>query len=239
MLGALEVKTISRLAAKHGRQWKPLHTAVMGCLLAHRNRRSGYCWPRRKDIAGYCNISERTVNRIVAQLAGWGVIERQQPRAVTTRAYGPAQYAFLFELPQSVDNPCENPNEPWAKNAQSRGPKMPRAVGQSCDPRNKERRERSEGKDLKGKGALPSQQFSRFSQTDFDERDLRKMAKAYEQLLRRNSEGWCRGSGMTVRQMFEYACECAGVTIARGLELEELRKKWPDRVPDWAKEGTG
>ena len=137
MLGALEVKAISRLAAKHGRQWKPLHTAVMGCLLAHRNRRSGYCWPRRKDIAGYCNISERTVNRIVAQLAGWGVIERQQPRAVTTRAYGPAQYAFLFELPQSelpqpglpqpVEKPCANPensSEPWDKNAQSRGTKL-------------------------------------------------------------------------------------------------------------------
>ena len=162
MLGALEVKAITRLARKYGADWKPLHTAVLGCLLAHRNRRTGHCWPRRKDIAAYSNISERTVNRIMAQLTAWGAIERAAAEDCCRSHVRPAQYTFLFELPQSVEKPCEleeksceNQPEPWAKNEGSRGPKMAGAVGQRSVPRNKEVRERTEGKDLKGKGRPP------------------------------------------------------------------------------------
>ena len=44
---------------------------------------------------------------------------------------------------------------------------------------------------------------------------------------------------MSARQMFATVCEMAGITIARGLELEELHNKWPEKVPDWLKEPTG
>jgi hypothetical protein len=86
---------------------------------------------------------------------------------------------------------------------------------------------------------VPARAISSFSQADFDARDLRKMAEAYAQLSKRNGEGACLGASMSTRQMFEYACEIAGVSITRGLELEERRKKWPEETPSWAKEGTG
>lgn len=254
MLGALEVKAITRLAARHGRDWKPIHTAVMGCLLAHRNRRSGHCWPRRKDIAAHCNVSQRTIDRAMARLTAWGAIERQQPKAVSSGTFRPSQCTFLFELPlselpQSVEKPCgleekncENPPKPCAKNEGSRAPKTGVAVRHPGVARNKEVRERSEGKDLKGKGAEPPARelsnypISQYSKRDFDERDLRKMAEAWKYLGKRNAEGTSRGYGMTARQMFEVVCELAGITIERGLELEVLRKKWPDDIPDWLKE---
>jgi hypothetical protein len=75
-----------------------------------------------------------------------------------------------------------------------------------------------------------------YSQSDFDARDIRRMAEAYAQLSKRNAEGATLGSSMSARQMFEYACEVAGISISRGLELEEQRRKWPERVPDWAKQ---
>src|SRR6202034_3067995 len=106
MLGALEVKAIARLAREHRDEWKPLHTAVMGCLLAHRNRRSGRCFPERRLIAAHCNVSESTIDRAIAQLVTWRAIERQQPRAVSSQQFRESQYSFLFELPQTVENSC-------------------------------------------------------------------------------------------------------------------------------------
>jgi hypothetical protein len=82
----------------------------------------------------------------------------------------------------------------------------------------------------------PASGRANYSQADFDARDQRRMAEAYAQLNKRNAEGACWGSGMSTRQMFEYACGVAGISIARGLELEEGRRKWPEQVPDWAKE---
>ena len=69
--------------------------------------------------------------------------------------------------------------------------------------------------------------------------DVRKMAKAWEQLCKRNAEGKSGAADMSNRRMFEYVCEVAGVSIERGLELEARRKKWPEKVPDWLREETG
>jgi hypothetical protein len=75
-----------------------------------------------------------------------------------------------------------------------------------------------------------------YSPADFDARDVRKMALAWDWLCEPNGEGATRGLGMTQRQMFAQVCERAGISIERGLELEERRKKWPKNVPDWLKE---
>jgi hypothetical protein len=82
----------------------------------------------------------------------------------------------------------------------------------------------------------PASSGRNYSQADFDARDQRRIAEAYAQLNKRNAEGARWGAGMSARQMFEYACAVAGVSIARGLELEGQRRKWPEQVPDWAKE---
>jgi len=150
MLGALEVKVIARLAAQHGSAWKPLHTAVMSCLLAHRNRRTGNCWPERKAIASYCGRSVRTVDRAVDQLVAWGAIKRQQPRAVSSQRFREAQYVFLFELPSATS---------------SRATKSAGAVRQNqpepCDKIGGGNKEEGKGleqaKDPKGKNTAPDE----------------------------------------------------------------------------------
>jgi hypothetical protein len=77
---------------------------------------------------------------------------------------------------------------------------------------------------------------SGYSQADFDARDLRRMAKAWDWLCEKNAEGAARGCGLTARQMFEQVCDRAGISIERGLELEERRRKWPKNVPEWLRE---
>jgi hypothetical protein len=67
--------------------------------------------------------------------------------------------------------------------------------------------------------------------------DLRKMSAAYDQWDRANQASIGSGSGYwTPRKVFEWVCARAGITIERGLELEKLQKKWPEEVPDWARE---
>jgi hypothetical protein len=294
MLGALEVKAISRLVREHRAEWKPLHTAVMNCLLAHRNRRSGSCFPERKLMAAHANVSERTVDRALAQLVAWGAIEREQPRAVSGQQFRQVQYSFLFELPQAADIVCESEEKSCAKQpgrATKSGGAVRQNRGEPCDKI--DGAIRKEGKDLmQGKGGsntTPPRNFSQdsrqgcdvklnkaeqrklhnlevnarvkqkfrerwakgpgyqtsattdkpgASQKDFDERDLRKMAQAWNTVLHRNPEGKTRVSGMTQRQVFEAVCELAGVTVTRGIELDELRKKWPENVPDWLMEAS-
>lgn len=77
---------------------------------------------------------------------------------------------------------------------------------------------------------------SGYTQADFDARDLRKMAKAWDWLCVTNGEGVPRGHGLSPRQMFEQVCNRAGVTIERGLDLDERCKKWPEKVPEWLRE---
>jgi hypothetical protein len=125
------VKRLTRLATERGREWKGIHTSVLSCLLAHRNRTTGHCWPARGVIAGYCRVSERTVDRVIAKLVEWGAIEKQQPRLAADGQFRPLQYAFLFELPDAKrGSPCD-------KNGRRRATKTAGAVRQKPG-RNKE-----------------------------------------------------------------------------------------------------
>ena len=145
MLGALEVKRVTRWAAQRGAEWKMIHTAVISCLLAHCNRQTGHCWPARKAIAAYCHVSERTVDRAIVKLIEWGAIKKQQPRGVSTGHFGSRQYVFLFELPAA---------KPGDKKGGHRETKRGVTVRQNGG-RNKE-----EGKDLKqGKVLEQAQPF--------------------------------------------------------------------------------
>jgi hypothetical protein len=67
-----------------------------------------------------------------------------------------------------------------------------------------------------------------YRQEDFDERDLRKLGDAYKEINRRleASVGSAENSP-TGKQIFEWACEIAGISVKRGLELEKLRREWP------------
>jgi hypothetical protein len=167
MLGALEVKRLARVAALHGVEWKTVHTAVMDCLFAHHNRRSGHCWPERKVIAAHSHVSERTVDRVISQLVKWGVIKKQRPRSLSTGEFGLRQYAFLFELPcdtQVSHGPC-------AKKGGHHAPKKGVTMRQSSDSCNKE-----EGKVLEqGK---EQQQATNSGEQSFDGQ-VREIAALY------------------------------------------------------------
>lgn len=73
-----------------------------------------------------------------------------------------------------------------------------------------------------------------YQQADFDARDLRLMKKAADEFhARYDSTGARVGVSMPEwvydpKQVFEWICQQAGITVARGLELEALRKKWPE-----------
>lgn len=62
-----------------------------------------------------------------------------------------------------------------------------------------------------------------YTQSDFDQRDLRKMAEAQREGDKR-PESVGRKSD---KEYFEWICMKAGITVERGLELEKLRTQWP------------
>jgi hypothetical protein len=166
VLGHLEVKAISRLAAQRGPEWKPIHTAVMGCLLAHRNRRTGSCFPERRLLAAHCNVKERTIDRVLAQLTEWGAIERHQLRTVSSQKFREAQYTFLFELPSIGENPSESGDKNCA-NKPSRATNSGGAVRQKqaepCDKNGGLIRKKGKiwkGK-IEGKDLTPHQNIAR------------------------------------------------------------------------------
>jgi len=70
-----------------------------------------------------------------------------------------------------------------------------------------------------------------YTQADFDSRDLRKMKGAQDKFDRKCQPGvhlpeWMRDE----KKVFEWVCWEAGITVARGLELEVIQKKWPESV---------
>jgi len=70
-----------------------------------------------------------------------------------------------------------------------------------------------------------------YSQRDFDARDRRKLADAFNKidLLLKASRG--SGNSPSEKQIFEWACREAGISVERGLEVEERGKKWPQSQP--------
>jgi hypothetical protein len=239
MFGALEVKIISRLAGQHS-EWKPLHSAVLGCLLAHRNRQ-GQSWPEQKTIAAFCAVSIRTIGRVLTELSDWGAIQQRQLRALSSQQLGPAQYVFLFTLPQSVEEKMA-PSD-----------KSTRAVGQiQAEPSDKiEGAIRKKHQDLKPERAEagtspppfvnPSNRWptkaerrrdanlavnarvkekfrERFAQQDFDERDWRKLQEVIDR-MRQASIGSADETDRVA--FFKLACERSGISTRRGNELYE------------------
>jgi hypothetical protein len=82
---------------------------------------------------------------------------------------------------------------------------------------------------------LSLQKKNEFSQSDFDARDLRLIRKAQEKF-----HSACRASTGTPlpewmhndRRVFEWICSEAGITVKRGIELEQRQKEWPEAAPE-------
>lgn len=67
---------------------------------------------------------------------------------------------------------------------------------------------------------------SQFSQSDFDARDLRRMAEAFREAEKRPSSV----GKLSDDRFFEWICQRAGITVERGLHLDKLQRAWP--APD-------
>lgn len=81
-----------------GKKWTPVHAAILGYQLAHSNRGQA-CYPDQKDLAEFCGVSVRTVQRYLDQLVGWGLIKTEPRRSLSRQTYRASQCTFLFALP--------------------------------------------------------------------------------------------------------------------------------------------
>lgn len=70
-----------------------------------------------------------------------------------------------------------------------------------------------------------------FTQADFDERDLRKLADAYA-VLEQAAKASVGRPSWTEKQAVEFVCERTGITVERYLDLQKKQKQWP---LDWDK----
>jgi hypothetical protein len=66
-----------------------------------------------------------------------------------------------------------------------------------------------------------------YCQKDFDERDLRKLGDAFKEINLRLTANIGSGTSPTEKEVFEWACELAGISVRRGLEVERRGKEWP------------
>jgi hypothetical protein len=64
-----------------------------------------------------------------------------------------------------------------------------------------------------------------FSQSDFDARDLRKLANAREELQLKLTNGW--GSSLSNEEIWEHQCILAGISVQQAEEVIERTKKRP------------
>ena len=72
----------------------------------------------------------------------------------------------------------------------------------------------------------------KYSQADFDARDMRKMAEAGSEAEKRPSSV----GSLSDKAYFEWICAHAGITVQRGLHLQQLQVSWPEThlpaIPD-------
>jgi hypothetical protein len=79
----------------------------------------------------------------------------------------------------------------------------------------------------------------RYTQKDYNERDIRRMKEATDKFYRQcessvgNVPQWMQDE----KKVFEYICQESGITVERGLELERIQKQWPDKTKTLAAAG--
>jgi hypothetical protein len=76
----------------------------------------------------------------------------------------------------------------------------------------------------------PASAKSKYTQADFDARDLRLMAKAYDEIAQRNKASVGSHNSLSPKEVFEWVCQRAGISVERGMKLEEMQRKWPQRI---------
>jgi uncharacterized protein YdaU (DUF1376 family) len=65
------------------------------------------------------------------------------------------------------------------------------------------------------------------TQEDFDARDLRKLGDAFKEINLKREARVGSESSLTEKEVIEWACDLAGISVRRGLEVMERGKQWP------------
>jgi Helix-turn-helix domain len=273
LLGALEAKAMLRLARERGKDWTPVHAAILSFILAHHNRKTGYCSPRQNEIATFCNVSVRTVKRYTAELRDWGALRVEQAKSLSEKTFCENQYAFGFPVENLGIDLGIDAMEPGDRNARaggqkcpSRGTKMPEPGDTAVAPAIRRSQKDLSQKDLSGEpGALappphtgdlvhlanspeqqrmlekfkeegeqerrkPQQSRSEYCQSDFDERDWRKLQAELRDLYlplhgaRLSDDDPPPPGHYSRKRIFRTACQRAGITVERGQRLVEQQE---------------
>jgi hypothetical protein len=83
----------------------------------------------------------------------------------------------------------------------------------------------------KKSSARARETVGKYSKSDYEARDIRRMKEANDKLDRicqasvGNIPKWVEDE----KKVFEWICLQAGITVERGLELEQIQKKWPEK----------
>ena len=69
-----------------------------------------------------------------------------------------------------------------------------------------------------------------YGDEDFEARDLRRLSDALNKIAERRSASVGSADQVTTEQVFEWACDIAGISVKRGLEVQRLGRKWPTQT---------
>lgn len=75
-----------------------------------------------------------------------------------------------------------------------------------------------------------SETLKGYSQKDFDERDLRKLGNAFKEINLKLTANIGSGTSPTEKEVFEWACDLAGISVQRGLEVQTRGRQWPNQT---------
>lgn len=184
-----------------------LGTLLVLLALADWSDDEGLCWPKNAQLQKKTRLSERQVRNAMA------VLEAEKVISVVEESSGsgvPRKYRIGGQyLPPS----------------KSTGGQILPVMGANSDRAIRKNRHEPSVKPKKGE-VVSKNPPSRFSQADFDERDLRKMAEARKEAFNRpESIG-----AMDVDAQFLWICNRAGITPERGQALHAAQTAWLEKA---------
>jgi hypothetical protein len=197
--------------AEHPR-WRNRHPSqtLVGMILAWRHHHEkDECKMSVDEIARKAGISSRHVIRVVQQLEKLELLERP----VKGNGSGHiTSFVFTGFALWIASHPARRRVTPDPERVTSDAEKDDMVSAPI-------RKQGSTGERTSGGTKNPP----RFSQDDFDARDLRRMGEAYREAAKRpESIGH-----LSDEEYFAWVCRHAGITVERGLYLDKKQRAWP------------
>lgn len=168
--------------------------------------------PFREDLA--------SISRGIQELSrvGWIEVARNSEQGQIGRICN-------FSKHQRVDHPTPSKLKTYFLEKDSRTPRESLALEQGTGNMSKDQKHLGGGSSKDTRTPPPTN--GKWKQSDFDERDLRKLSVAEREIGERLKAAIGSQEQITDEQFFEAVCEKAGLTVQRGLALKKIQKSWP------------